>query len=107
WKYQFGINVEIDLARAFDYYKQASDLDDGEGSFQVAEFYHLGIYVERNEFEAFKYFLKSAQTGFEKGIIKSALCYFYGYGVVINMSGFNAWLNKIDNETKHFINLNA
>ncbi|KAF0533323.1 hypothetical protein F8M41_010687 [Gigaspora margarita] len=45
WKYQFGINVEIDLARAFDYYKQASDLDDGEGSFQVAEFYHLGIYV--------------------------------------------------------------
>ncbi|CAG8471921.1 9538_t:CDS:2 [Gigaspora rosea] len=47
WQYQFGINVEKDLEKAFEYYKRAADLGDGEGLFQLAEFYHLGIHVEQ------------------------------------------------------------
>ncbi|KAF0534301.1 HCP-like protein [Gigaspora margarita] len=68
WKYQFGIDVEKDLEKAFDFYKQAADLGDAEGMFQIAEFYHLGIHVKKDRNKAFECFQKSASTGFEMGI---------------------------------------
>ena len=65
WKYQFGIDVEKDLEKAFDFYKQAADLGVGEGMFQIAEFCHLGIHVKKDRNKAFEYFQKSASAGFE------------------------------------------
>ncbi|KAF0534290.1 HCP-like protein [Gigaspora margarita] len=92
WKYQFGIDIEKDLEKAFDFYKQAADLGDGEGMFQIAEFYHLGIHVKKDRNKAFEYFQKSASTGFEMGIFKKALCYRYGYSTQKNWDYFKELL---------------
>ncbi|CAG8533787.1 3500_t:CDS:2, partial [Dentiscutata heterogama] len=60
WRYQFGIDTENDLEKAFKCYKQAADLGDGDGMFQVAEFYHLEIKVKirqwKNSVEILKKF---------------------------------------------------
>lgn len=95
WKYQFGIDVEKDLEKAFDFYKQAADLGDAEGMFQIAEFYHLGIHVKKDRNKAFECFQKSASTGFEMGIVKKALCYRYGYGTQENSNYFYELLNTL------------
>ncbi|RIB17755.1 kinase-like domain-containing protein [Gigaspora rosea] len=96
WKYQFGIDVEKSLEKAFDFYKQAADLGDGEGMFQIAEFYHLGIHVKKDRNKAFEYFQKSASTGFEMGIVKKALCYRYGYGTQENFYYSGELLNTLN-----------
>ncbi|CAG8525677.1 14090_t:CDS:2 [Dentiscutata erythropus] len=59
-------------------------LGDGEGLFQVAEFYHLGFYVMKNRKKEFEYFLKSVETNYDMGIWKTTLCYHFGYGININ-----------------------
>ncbi|CAG8524662.1 17841_t:CDS:2 [Cetraspora pellucida] len=76
WRHQFGINIEKNLKKAFECYKQAADLGDGEGMFQMAEFYHLGIYVEMDRNKAFKYFSKSSESRFTMGIHKTRLYYY-------------------------------
>lgn len=76
WRYQFGIDIEKDLAKAFECYMQAANSGEGEGMFQVAEFYHLDIHVEMSRSKAFEYFLKSAESGFRMGIHKT---YLYNY----------------------------
>ncbi|KAF0534287.1 sel1 repeat family protein [Gigaspora margarita] len=96
WKYQFGIYVEKNLEKAFDFYKQATDLGDGEGMFQIAEFYHLGIHVKKDRNNAFEYFQKSASTGFEMGIVKKAFCNRYGYGTQENYNYSEELLNTLE-----------
>ncbi|RIB30766.1 kinase-like domain-containing protein [Gigaspora rosea] len=83
WKYQFGIDVEKDLEKAFDFYKQAADLGDG-------------IHVKKDRNKASEYFQKSASTGFEMGIIKKALCYRYGYGTQESNDYFEKLFNTLN-----------
>ncbi|CAG8638020.1 26042_t:CDS:2, partial [Gigaspora rosea] len=49
WQHQFGIDVEKDFGKAFEYYKQAADLDNGEGLFWTGFCYNWGIEEDKDK----------------------------------------------------------
>ncbi|RIB26325.1 hypothetical protein C2G38_277178 [Gigaspora rosea] len=94
WQHQFGIDVEKDFGKAFEYYKQAADLDNGEGLFWTGFCYNWGIGVNKDDKEAFKHYLRSAETGYYNGIYKTAICFKFGIGIEEDKDKHKEWFNK-------------
>ncbi len=54
---------------AFEYYKKASLLGHKKAQFKLGWFYHQGIYIDKNETLAKKWYRESAYRGYKKGMI--------------------------------------
>ena len=63
---------------------------------ELAQCYMFGLGVEKNEKEAFRWFLKAAEQGDEIGIRDTARCYIFGRGVERDETQGAKWLHRLD-----------
>ncbi|KAF0436906.1 calmodulin-dependent protein kinase [Gigaspora margarita] len=86
--YEYGIGVEKDENKAFIHYQKSAEMNNPNGMCQVGYFYSLGIGVEIDKHKAFIHYLNSAFFGNPMGIFKTAICYFFFFGVG---KSYNKW----------------
>lgn len=84
-----------DYTKAFDWAKKATNSkEDGEMCFALAEMYSKGYGTGKDLNEAFKYYMKSANSGYAKGCYQLALCYIEGKGTPISKPNAKSYLEK-------------
>ena len=77
--------------KAIDYYQKAAKQEYyNEG---IGTCYEMGIGVEENETEAFRYYTLAADGGNTMGMYRTALCYYNGVGVKQNLQEAFRWFN--------------
>lgn len=98
--YEKGECIPVNLAKAKDYYQQASDC-----GVPLAEC-RLGVllYDEKNYEEAFIYFTQAAEDKKEpvaEAMRKLAACYRYGLGTTIDLEKEKYWMNQAANHNDY------
>lgn len=84
--------------KAFGYFKKAAEYEwYSEG---IGICYEMGIGVEDNEAEAFKYYTLAANNGNVTSMYRTGLCYYNGVGVKENYTEAYRWFNDaVGNES--------
>lgn len=77
--------------KAFPYYRKA--LDDNLVSEGLGICFACGYGTEKNEAEAFKYYLMAAEDGYVRAMYRTALCYYKGWGIKENPEEAYRWMN--------------
>jgi len=66
WMYYNGWGVDKDVDKAIEYYKKASDLGDGNASWNLGQLNETGDGVPKNLDEAAAYYKKASEQGFKE-----------------------------------------
>ncbi|MBC8592023.1 SEL1-like repeat protein [Oscillospiraceae bacterium N12] len=77
--------------KAIDYYQKAAKQEYYNEGIGIC--YEMGIGVEENETEAFRYYTLAADGGNTMGMYRTALCYYNGVGVKQNLQEAFRWFN--------------
>lgn len=77
--------------KAFGYYRQAAEQEWYNEGMGIC--YEMGIGVEDNETEAFKYYTLAADTGNVTSMFRTGLCYYNGVGVKQSYPEAYRWFN--------------
>lgn len=67
---------------------------DAKSQCSLADFYNLGLEVDENKEEAFKWYLKSAEGGYPEGQRSAGVCYMKGEGTKQDISKAIYWFKK-------------
>ena len=81
--------------KAFEYYKKASEAEVYNEGLGIC--YEMGIGVEDNETEAFKYYTLAADDGNITSMYRVGTCYYKGTGVKENYAEAYRWFNDAAN----------
>ena len=92
--YKDGIGTEINLDRAFELIKKATELGYKDAYYYLGRAYYVGEGVEKNLEKAFEYTKKSAELEDEQAYFWLGYMYFYGEGTEINYEEAIKWLTK-------------
>lgn len=76
--------------KAFPYYRKA--LDDDLVTEGLGICFACGYGTEKNEAEAFKYYLMAAEDGYTRAMYRTALCYYKGWGIKENPEEAYRWM---------------
>jgi hypothetical protein len=82
--YHFGIEINVDLQKAFELYRNAADSDNAPGIISLGYCYQKGIGTSIDYQNAFKLYQKAANLGNARGIHNLGLCYHFGIGTSID-----------------------
>ncbi len=86
--------------KAFTYFKQAAEQEFYNEGIGIC--YEMGIGVEENETEAFKYYTLAANNGNTMSMYRTGLCHYNGVGVKQNLQEAFRWFNDAaGNENIH------
>ena len=77
--------------KAFVYFRQAAEQEFYSEGIGIC--YEMGIGVEENETEAFKYYTLAANNGNTMSMYRTGLCYYNGVGVKQNLQEAFRWFN--------------
>ena len=77
--------------KAFNYFKKAAESECYNEGLGIC--YEMGIGVEDNETEAFKYYTLAADSGNVMSMYRTGLCYYNGVGVKQNYAEAYRWFN--------------
>ena len=77
--------------KAFSYFKKAAEAECYNEGLGIC--YEMGIGVEDNETEAFKYYTLAAGSGNVMSMYRTGLCYYNGVGVKQNYTEAYRWFN--------------
>ncbi|GBB97686.1 hypothetical protein RclHR1_03040003 [Rhizophagus clarus] len=77
----FGIEVQVDIQKAFKLYQKAADLGNAFAMDNLGNYYE---YVDINEQKAFELYQKAANLGNHSGINNLGYCYDEGFGVDVD-----------------------
>lgn len=77
--------------KAFSYFKKAAEAECYNEGLGIC--YEMGIGVEDNETEAFKYYTLAAGSGNVMSMYRTELCYYNGVGVKQNYTEAYRWFN--------------
>lgn len=91
-QYYMGDGVEMDKAKAFQYYMKAAELGNDEGMAEVGLCYLNGEGVEKNDIQAFRW-LSRSKDGFY-GYYNLAQCYLHGIGTAKDIEKAVVYLEK-------------
>lgn len=89
--YYDGLNQNF--KEAFIHFKKAADQKDTEAKYMIAIMYELGLYVEKNLFEATKWY-KDAAINYIPAMYALALNYYQGTGIEKNYYEAVKWFRK-------------
>ena len=95
--YEFGLGVEKDEVKAFEWYSKAANNGDAEGQCSLGVCYELGKGVETNSREAFKWYKKSAGNGNAMGQCCLGAMYEYGTGTEVDLEEAFRWYEMAAN----------
>ena len=87
--YEYGIGVEKNISKAFNYYKMSADQGDRTAQCNVAR-----CFENNHEQLYFEYMEKSAMQNHKSAILALGECYATGYGVAINYEKALKFYNK-------------
>lgn len=94
WKYYSGEGVEIDYAKAAEYYMKSAQTGYAPSQNAIGLSYLEGKGVKQNYATAIYWFEKAVEQDEEWGQNNLGLCYLYGKGVEINYNKAIELLNK-------------
>lgn len=85
-----------DYTKAFEWYQKAALRDHPMAQCRLGRMYREGHGVEKNEKQAFSWFMKAAQDdqNCPSGQFYVGACYYYGTGVAINYKEATRWYEK-------------
>lgn len=89
--YLYDYDKLNECEKAFNYYKQAAEREFYNEGMGIC--YEMGIGVEENETEAFKYYTLAADNGNVMSMYRTGLCYYNGVGVKENLQEAFRWFN--------------
>lgn len=89
--YLYDYDKLNETEKAFNYYKQAAEQEFYNEGIGIC--YEMGIGVEENETEAFKYYTLAADNGNLMSMYRTGLCYYNGVGVKQNLQEAFRWFN--------------
>ncbi|RIB01951.1 hypothetical protein C2G38_2126387, partial [Gigaspora rosea] len=92
--YHFGIGVEINYQKSFEYCKRSADLGNENGMNSVGKCYKHGKGVDQDNNKAFEYYEKSANMGNKGAMYNVAGCYRNGIGTKRDIQSANYWYKK-------------
>ncbi|RIB23851.1 kinase-like domain-containing protein, partial [Gigaspora rosea] len=92
--YKYGIGVEIDYQKSFEYCKRSADLGNAYGMCSVGVCYELGEGVDQDYNKAFEYYKKAANMGNIGAMYNVADCYRNGIGTKRDIQSANYWSKK-------------
>ena len=87
--------------KAFSYFKKAAEAECYNEGLGIC--YEMGIGVEDNETEAFKYYTLAAGSGNVMSMYRTGLCYYNGVGVKQNYTEAYRWLMMPPEMTMWFV----
>lgn len=92
--YQYGVKVEADLEKSFEWYLQSAENGDAEAMVNLGYLYGNGIGTEEDLTKAFEWNLKAAELGNESGMFNVGKKYELGIGVAVDKEQAKYWLEK-------------
>ncbi|RIB16826.1 hypothetical protein C2G38_2089848, partial [Gigaspora rosea] len=92
--YYYGIGVEINYRKSFEYCKRSADLGNAYGMCSVGKRYNYGEGVDQDKNKAFEYYKKSANMGSKMAMYNVAGCYRNGIGTKRDIQNANYWFRK-------------
>ncbi|RIB22150.1 hypothetical protein C2G38_2076322, partial [Gigaspora rosea] len=92
--YYYGIGVEMNYLKSFEYCKKSAELGNAYGMSNVGNCYQFGEGVEQDYNKAFEYYKKSANMGSETAMYNVAGCYRNGIGTKRDIQNANYWFTK-------------
>ncbi|RIB11743.1 kinase-like domain-containing protein [Gigaspora rosea] len=92
--YYYGIGVEIDYQKSFEYCKRSADLGNVYGMNSVGNCYTYGYGVDQDYNKAFEHYIKSANMGSEMAMYNVADRYRNGIGTKRDIQSANYWFRK-------------
>lgn len=95
--YEYGTGTDLDLAKAYKYYKKAAAEDNAYGLYNVGYFLRYGKGVKIDLEKAMEYFLKAHSKGSRGASYEIALMYESGIGVDKSLAEAKAWYQKAAN----------
>ena len=100
FKTKNGTLVNQSPAQAIGNLKRAAESGDVESLYQLGKVYDLGVLTQRDESEAFKWYLKAATNGHEYSAFMVGYFYCRGIGVAADQTKANEWLGKSTRDAK-------
>jgi TPR repeat protein len=94
WMHAEGIGGKVDLARAAQYYREASQLGEPSAHNNLGELFESGRGVTRNDATAFEHYLAAANSGFPPGQFNVGRLYAAGKGCTQDMVAAKRWLGE-------------
>lgn len=76
--YDNSTKVNSNHEKAFEFYQQAADLEDGRASFNVGSYYHRGLFVDKNMDKATQYYQKAGDLGYSSAYKRLGRMYMEG-----------------------------
>ena len=92
--YYNGYGVRQSYEKAFQYFKKACELGDGDGCAGVGFAYYDGWGVKQNYEKVFQYFKKACDLGDGNGCFNVGSAYYNGIGVKRNLSKVKEFFGK-------------
>lgn len=98
WKTQYKLATYYlnkgDYQQAYEWYKKAAELGNGEAACWVGYFYNMGYGVNKDDEKEFFWSKKSAELGDDQGMSNLAHCYYCGRGVSCDYDEAKKWWKK-------------
>ncbi|GBB88415.1 hypothetical protein RclHR1_00150011 [Rhizophagus clarus] len=76
--YHYGVNVEKNYNKAFEWYSKSSEGGNIKAMYKLGILYECGYGVIKDKKKAFKWYLKSAKGGYKLALYKVGYCCYYG-----------------------------
>lgn len=97
WCYEYGIGVEKDIFKSFDYIREAAELGYADAQFSVGEKYIYGckeLWLNEDSELAFVWYKKAAEKHHSRAELMVAYMYENGIGIACNTELAVEWYKK-------------
>ena len=92
--YDQGWGVDIDYAKAMEWYKKAADQEQKASYNAIGNLYRTGQGVKQDQTEAFKWFEKGAKVKDTQAMLNLGNCYYFGMGTQKNLPEAIQWWSE-------------
>jgi len=79
YQYEFGLGVAQNFERAYEYYLNCADADEGEAAYNLSVLHHYGLGTSKNLRRSLEWMEKSAEMGCIEAQLSMAGAYLSGY----------------------------
>ena len=90
----FQMGGKDNISKGAQSFKGASRMGIAEAQCELGHCFEKRLGVEYDDLEAFKYYMMSANQGYDLGQLNVGICYFKGIGTKVNGSEALRWLRK-------------
>ena len=77
--------MPVDKAKAVDYFKQAADKGDAVAEYNLGFYHSKGWGLPQSDELAFRWYLRSAEHGYGRGLCNAGHCLLHGIGTAVDL----------------------